>query len=648
MRRTLRSVLVVAAFAGALVMASPASARGPQGNLLEGRVLSGQQPLAEARVTLFRGGSGRPVAVGSARTRGDGSFELASSVARAGRGRILYLVAKRGGTDRLASVLGGGPLRSPAVLNERTTVAAGFALAQFVTPSGVSGNSPGPQNAALMAGNLTRPGTGEPSPVLTSSPNGDDTSALRTFNSLANMIVPCARSTGNCNRLFRLATPPEGAAPTGTMEALANIARNPWQHVRALMRRSQSGPTPYRPVLRASQTPDAWTLALRFVGDGWTMSGPGNMAIDAKGNVWVTTNYDYSPDPFDAVCASELLVKFRPDGSYAKGSPYTGGGLAGAGFGITLDPRGAVWVGNFGFAAADCPIQPLHNSVSKFTPSGRALSPSVPENTSGGGFTNGAISWPQGTVSDRRGDIWIANCGNDSVTRYRAGDPKGFQNLSGLGLEKPFDIAFNNAGQAFVTANKNSTVGMLNPDGTPTATSPISGGGLNRPLGIAADTRGNMWVANSAVIDVPCPGAQATESSGGSVSLIGSDGEPMSPTAFTGGGLTIPWGIAVDGNDNVWVANFAGRRLTQLCGTVPQNCPPGKAVGEAISPSSGFGFDGLTRNTAVEIDPSGNAWVANNWQQIPIQTNPGGYEMVVFIGVAGPLKTPLIGPPRPL
>ena len=28
--------------------------------------------------------------------------------------------------------------------------------------------------------------------------------------------------------------------------------------------------------------------------------------------------------------------------------------------------------------------------------------------------------------------------------------------------------------------------------------------------------------------------------------------------------------------------------------------------------------------------------------------NPGGYQMVVYIGVAGPVKTPLIGPPRPL
>jgi sugar lactone lactonase YvrE len=549
---------------------------------------------------------------------------------------------------RLAAVLGTGPIRSPVVVNERTTVAAGFALAQFVSTSGISGWAPGPQNAAAMAANLVGMRTGGLGHVLRSSPNGNETSTLRTFNSLANMIVLCARSHGRCRQLFQLATPPRGAAPAGVLEAMANIARSPWQNVRRLMKLAGSGPTPYAPALGSSQTPDAWTLALRFVGDGLTMSGPGNMAIDAKGNVWVTTNYDYSPDPFVAVCGSHVLVKFTPDGRYAAGSPFTGGGLSGAGFGITLDPRGNVWVGNFGFAAPDCPIQPPHNSISQFAPSGTPISPSAPANSPTGGYSDGSINWPQGTVSDRRGDIWIANCGNDTVTRYRAGDPKGFQNIAGLGVEKPFDIAINTHNQVFVTGNKNDTVGMLNPDGTPTASSPIEGGGLNAPLGIAADSRGNMWVANSAVIDIPCPGAVSTESHGGSVTLIGADGQVRSPTGFTGGGLTIPWGIAVDGNDNVWVANFAGKRLSQFCGTKPENCSPRTATGQAISPRTGYGFDGLTRNTGVQIDPSGNVWVANNWKQAPVQTNPGGYEMVVFLGLAGPLKTPLIGPPHPL
>ena len=52
------------------------------------------------------------------------------------------------------------------------------------------------------------------------------------------------------------------------------------------------------------------------------------------------------------------------------------------------------------------------------------------------------------------------------------------------------------------------------------------------------------------------------------------------------------------------------------------------------------------RLPAVAIEPSGNVWLANNWKEVPIQTNPGGNAIVVMVGAAGPLKAPLIGTPR--
>ncbi len=125
--------------------------------------------------------------------------------------------------------------------------------------------------------------------------------------------------------------------------------------------------------------------------------------------------------------------------------------------------------------------------------------------------------------------------------------------------------------------------------------------------------------------------------------MIGPDGAPHGP--FKGGRLLITWGIAVDGNNNVWVANFQGSAVSQICGADPENCPPGYETGDPISPEGGYYSDGLKRNTGVQIDPSGNVWVVNNWEIFASPQNPGGHEIVVFIGLAKPVKAPLIGPP---
>jgi hypothetical protein len=609
-------------------------------------VLSGRRPFGSATVTLYRtGGLGPPIRLGRSRTRADGSFEISYRPPHVS-GAVLYVTIGRGGSVRLASVLGTGPVARRAVVNELTTVAAGFALAEFIHGANIVGKAPGPQNASGMAGNLVNPRTGALGRVIETAPNGAQTSTLRTVDTLANLLVPCARSAVACRQLFALARPPRGGAPSGSLAAVADIARNPAHNVAKLFALARSGPAPYRPSLGRSGRPDAWILALRFDGDGKSINGPGNSAIDAAGNVWVDSNYTYSRNPAAPVCGSKLFFKFTPTGRFAPGSPYSGGGVDGSGYGVAIDPRGNIWEGNFGFASAACTSPPSHASVSEFTPGGKPLSPDQTA-SSAGGFTQGSVSWPQGVDSDRHGNIWIANCGNNTVTRYANGNPAAFASLSNLGIAKPFDVGFNRLGQAFVTGNGPPfAVAMLNPDGTPTRKSPITGGGLNEPLGIAPDSAGNMWVANSALVSVPCPRGILKSNGAGSVGLIDSHGTPRR-TPFTGGGLTHPWGIAVDGNDNVWTSNFVGQRVSELCGIKPVHCPPGIRTGQPLSPPSGYGFDGLVRNTSVEIDPSGNVWITNNWKLHPLPLkNPGGYQMVVYIGVAGPLHTPLIGTPR--
>ena len=626
--------------------------------------IQGTVPMGGMYIVLSaaRPGKQRLYGVGFARSRRDGSFSLRYE--KPPRGSIKYLIATRPGPGaeagssvsrnsyRLAAALGSGDIPRRAAVNERTTVAFAFAMAQFVYKNGrIAGKNPGLRNAAAMTRNLVGRRNGGLSPVLRRFPNGRSTSTWATFDSLANLVGSCRTPDRRCARLLELAATPRGEDSTDTLAAMVAIARYPWHHAPGLFKLSRLARKRYRPVLGPRQAPKAWTLALRFEGKPETMNGPGAFAIDARGSLWVANNYEYSRKRLFPVCAAENVLRFTPTGRNFPGAPYTGGGLTGAGFGIGIAPNHHVWVGNFGFAAPECAQQPPHNSVSEFTPTGEPLSPPLTDKGTKkekGGYEDGDIYWPQSTISDREGNIWIANCGNDSVTKYPGGSPGLAENFKHIGLSKPFGAVVNPRGQVFVTGNDSSTVAILEPDGKPAPNSPISGYGINRPMGNAIDSRGYVWVANSGKIPAPCPVDLDFVPRGGTTTLLKPNGEPFRAHPFRGAGLRTPWGVAVDGDDTVWFANFTGQRLSQMCGTQPKLCPPGKQrIGASISPrGSGYGFDGLVRNTGVAIDPSGNVWLTNNWKTISIQANPGGYQIVAYLGLAAPVKTPLIGPPE--
>ena len=96
----------------------------------------------------------------------------------------------------------------------------------------------------------------------------------------------------------------------------------------------------------------------------------------------------------------------------------------------------------------------------------------------------------------------------------------------------------------------------------------------------------------------------------------------------------------------MWVANFSGERLSHLCGARVSTCPEGVAGAPLSPPDTGYSFDGLQRNTGVQVDSAGNVWLANNWIKFPVQTDPFGDGLVVYVGMAAPVKTPLIGVPQ--
>ena len=97
------------------------------------------------------------------------------------------------------------------------------------------------------------------------------------------------------------------------------------------------------------------------------------------------------------------------------------------------------------------------------------------------------------------------------------------------------------------------------------------------------------------------------------------------------GGVAYPAGMAIDGAQDVWVANYRGQSISKLAGTSNT-----AAVGTALSPSTGYGRDAnLLLPFSVGIDFSGDVWVSNY--------SPGN--LVEFIGLAAPTATPASATP---
>jgi streptogramin lyase len=598
-----------------------------------------------------------------------GWFQLEASTTST-PGTFLVLAERTSKTPMMALL--GPELPDDIVINELTTVAAVYCAAQFVrgTPLGIFGPSSGVRVAAAMSTNIADVRSGDFSQILTNSPNADQTNGLRLTASLANLLAWCVRDSRNCDAFFDLTTPPGGQRPANLVEALLNIAHYPANQVAALYEQSQRVPQVYSPALTSQ--PDAWTLAVKVNDSGDTNNmygGPANLAFDREGRAWITNNVIQGSGASTEYCIV-LDAAGRPAVENGrKLSPFTGGGLLGAAYGVALDSQENVWIGNFGWGNV---FPAPAGSVSQFTSSAVAMSPDKTSSSYTGGYQTGNFWRVQATVIDDHDNVWIAGWGSHTVavlTNVTAGRD-GIRNPivydPGDETFMPFGIAMASDGTAWVV-NANSTQSGLVQLQLDTTTRELTAISSPPPFGktakgIAIDSLGNIWVASGG---------------DGYVYAFTSDGTSIG--RYNTGAIDGPWGVAVDGNDNIWVANFGllspgtfTGRLTHLAGANEATRPTGTSTGDVLSPySTGYtlpnqgdeilladltplyGDQGpamyipFMRVTAVNFDAAGNIWCCNNWKPDfllnlvgdPLkdeQANPGGDGMVIFVGMAKP------------
>jgi hypothetical protein len=602
--RLLLSILCMAALAGC-----GSSLDFPTAVPFTGKVLAGSSPVAGASVQFYAAGqagngSAPTALLGSpVTTDSTGAFSIPDTYTCSSNA-VLYLVATGGQVGSNAANAGIELMTSPGacgtiakastyVVNELTTVASAYAFAQFLSPGAHLGaSSTNTTGIALAAGtlaNLVNIATGSaPGPAFPSTGKAP----TAKLNSLANALHACLVSTGSgssaCSSLLSAVS--AGTLPTNTLDAVLALATAPGTKVSTVYNLTAASSV-YSPALTAA--PADWTLFVTYSGGG--MNDPSALSIDSKGNVWAA-NYFSTASLFTNT-----------------GTPVFATGLTnptlGSIYGGTVDANDVMWLANEPGGNNNGA-----NSVSLLTSTGAAVS--------GSPYNGGGLNFPISIAVDQTGVSWIVDYGDSHLTLLSnsgaaLSGASGYNGVDASGNGNfifPVAVAVDANRNGWVANQSSNTVTKVAPDGSNYTSYACCTGAS----GVAVDANDNVWVANYY---------------GDSVGLVSAAGSVLSgPSGFTGGGINHPQGIEADGAGTVWVANYRAPGLSEIAGVGSR-----AGVGTPLSPSTGWGTDAaLLEAFALAIDASGNIWVSNF----------GSNTLTEFVGMAVPVKTPLLGSTR--
>lgn len=154
-------------------------------------------PISGATVSIYEAESASAPVIASGVTSATGSFSI--SVPTDSSGNVYYAIASKGSTIELMALLGNAPLQS-VTINELTTVASAYAMAQFLKNDSVIGPQLPLTIASGMAENLVSAATGTPSLIVQLAPNANQTNTWRELGTLANILASCVQANGGaCN-----------------------------------------------------------------------------------------------------------------------------------------------------------------------------------------------------------------------------------------------------------------------------------------------------------------------------------------------------------------------------------------------------------------------------------------------------------------
>jgi uncharacterized protein (TIGR03437 family) len=241
----------------------------------------------------------------------------------------------------------------------------------------------------------------------------------------------------------------------------------------------------------------------------------------------------------------------------------------------------------------------------------------------GSAATKGSVNQPEGVAVDSLGNVYIADtldqavrkvAPNGVITTLAGNGSPGYSGDGGPAnqarLNQPRGVAVDAGGNVYVADTGNNQVRRIDKQGTITTVD--TSGALVDPRGVAVDRAGNLYIADTGnrLVRRVSPGALVTTIAGNGTCCYSGDGD-----LALNARLNQPWGIAVDGNGNVYVADPLNNAVRML-----------SPVSAALAVSA---VTNAASNLAGPIAPGELVVLYGN--------GLGGVRTVLFNGVAGPV-----------
>jgi sugar lactone lactonase YvrE len=367
-----------------------------------------------------------------------------------------------------------------------------------------------------------------------------------------------------------------------------------------------------------------------FSGDGGvatvaSLNNPYGVAVDASGNLYIA---DRSNQRIRKVNTSGIISTVAGTGSSSfsgDGGAATSAGLYSPGD-VAVDASGNLYIADY----QNQRIRKVNTGGIISTVAGIGF-PGF--SGDGGAATVAALSYPNNVAVCASGDLYIADTENRRVRKVNTsgiistvagnGSP-GFSGDGGLatsaGLNYPGDVAVDASGNLYIADIGNQRIRKVSPGGI---ISTVAGNGsrgfsgdggvatsasLNNPIGIAVDASGNIYIVdngNYRIRKVSTSGIISTVAGTGSGGFSGDGGPATAATLYN------PYGVAVDGSGNLYIADYQNQRIRKVNTS---------GIISTVAGNGSFGFSGdggaataasLNAPYGVAVDASGNLYIAD-------------------------------------